>query len=326
MMKSNSDFQTIIELFENRNCFLLTSHQDPDGDSIGSLIGLYKFLHKLGKNVVVYNQGRLPKKYNFLDPERIIKFDNTPPQFTPENVIVLECPEIERIGFVQDFITDNMTIVNIDHHPKNKEYGDIYYIDESAAAVAEIIFDIIKTNGHEITPAIAEAFYAAIASDTGRFKFTNTNAQCFRTVAELVLAGANPRLISQKIFSSFSAGTIRLLGHLLNTIQLFDNDRICILKLTQDDLKKYDVQVSDTEGIIDYSLVIENVKVGALFKERDDHKVKVGLRSQNSINIGKFARLKGGGGHDNAAGFTVDMPIDEAIETIVKEIAEFLNG
>ncbi len=324
-MKSNSDFQQIIELFENKNRFLITSHQDPDGDSIGTLIGLYKFLTGLGKDVIVYNQGNLPKKYKFLDPDNIINFDDKPLDFDPENVIVLECPEIERIGFVQKYISKDMTLLNIDHHPNNRNYGHINYVDESASAVAEIIFDIIKSNGHRITPDIAEAFYVGIASDTGRFKFANTSSDCFEAVSELVSAGANPKTVADKIFSSYPAGAIKLLGHLLQSLKLFDNGRICVLILKQADLEKYDVQMEDTEGIIDYSLVIEGVKVGALFKERGKSVVKVGLRSQNGINIGEFAKSKGGGGHDNAAGFTVELPIDEAVDTIVKEIAEYLN-
>ena len=324
-MTSNSDFHRIIEFFETRDNFLITSHQDPDGDSIGSLIGLSSFLEGLGKKVNVYNHGHLPDKYKFLDPTQKIRFDNTPLDFEPEVAIILECPEIDRIGSVKNLLKDNMTVVNIDHHPKNKEYGDIIYIDESAAAVAEILYDIIRSNNHTITPKIAEAFYAAIASDTGRFKFTNTSAKCFRTVADLVEAGANAKVISDKLFSSFSAGTIMLLGQLLKTLKLYDDGRICVLTLMLADLKKYNVQVEDTEGIIDYSLVIEGVKVGALLKERGDNQVKVGLRSQNGINIGKFARSKGGGGHDNAAGFTVNKPIDAAVDEIVREISEYLN-
>lgn len=324
-MKSNSDFQKIIKIFENKDDFLITSHQDPDGDSIGSLIGLGKFLESLGKRVVIYNQGRMPQKYKFLDPDNMILFTDEPLKFKPAVVIILECPDLDRIGFVGKFLEDDMTVINIDHHPKNTGYGDINYIDESSCAVAEILYDIIKSNGHAITPETAEAFYAAIASDTGRFKFANTNSRCFKAVSDLVEAGANPKDISDKIFSSFSAGTIKLLGHLLQTLELYDNGRICVLKLRLADLEKYQVLVEDTEGIIDYSLVIAGVKVGALFKERDANTVKVGLRSQNAIDIGIFARRKGGGGHANASGFTVNLPFDEAVKSVVEEVAAYLN-
>lgn len=325
-MKSNSDIQEIINIFETKDNFLLTSHTDPDGDSVGSVIGLANFLKSLGKKVVMFNEGHLPERYKFLDPDGRINFEPLDPDFKPEIVVILECPEIGRIGFVQDFITDGMMIVNIDHHPKNTRYGDINYIDESACAVAEVLFQIIRSNNHEIAPAVAEPFYAAIASDTGRFKFTNTDSKCFRVASELVKAGANPKAIADKIFSSHRPGTIKLLGKLLEKLELYNNGKICVLKLKLKDLEQYGVEVADTEGIIDYSLVIAGVKVGILFKEKDESTVKVGLRSQNGIDISKYARSKGGGGHVNAAGFTVNESFEEAVNVVISEVAKFLNG
>ena len=325
-MKSSSELQQIIDIIEKHDNFLLTSHQDPDGDSIGSLIGLAEFIENLGKRVVIFNEGRLPAKYKFLDPKGKIHFAPSAIEFKPEIAIVLECPEYERIGFVQDLIDDNMTLINIDHHPRNRYYGDLNYNDESSCAVAEILYEMIRTNEHKITPVIAEAFYAAIASDTGRFKFTNTGPKCFKTASELASAGANPKLIADKIFSSYSAGTIRLLGHLLQSLEMKADGKICVLKLRLADLLKYDVMVEDTEGIVDYSLTIEGVKVGIFFKERDANTVKVSLRSQNGIDISKFAIMKGGGGHANAAGFTIALPFDEASNKVIDEVTEFLNG
>jgi len=324
-MSGPTDYQKIIEIIEKENDFLLTSHQDPDGDSIGSLIGLYKFLKGIGKRVVAYNEGRLPDKYKFLVSNGEIRFSQIPPEFTPRVAIILECPDISRIGFVKDMIDKGMTIINIDHHPKNMRYGDLNCVDESASAVAEVLFDIIKSNGHDLAPEIAESFYAAIASDTGRFKFSNTSAKCMSTASQLVAAGAKPKDISDKVFSSFNAGTLKLLGSLLVNLELHDNGRICILKLTLDDLNKYRVKVEDTEGIIDYSLLISGVKVGILFKERDAHAVKVGLRSQNGIDISAYARAHGGGGHANAAGFTLNESFNGAVAKTIAEVAEFLN-
>jgi len=325
-MSRRADFQKFYELLEKKDHFLLTSHQDPDGDSIGSLIGLNYFLKDLGKKTIVYNQGRLPNKYKFLDPEGDIIFTPQPVEFRPEAAIILECPNIDRIGFVKEYITSDMTLVNIDHHNRNSLYGDINYIDESACAVAEMLYRIIKLGDYKITSEIARAFYAGIASDTGRFKFSNTDAKCFRTVSELVEAGANPKQISDRIFSSFSAGTIMLLGEMLKNLKLYNNGSICVLTLTNNDLNRNKVQVEDTEGIIDYSLVIEGVKVGIMFKEIDMHAVKVGLRSQNGIDISVYARQKGGGGHPNAAGFTLNKQLDEAVSQTVSEVSEFLDG
>lgn len=324
-MKNKADYQKLFDLMEEKDNFLLTSHCDPDGDSIGSLLGLSSYLKGIGKKSILYNQGRLPAKYKFLDPDSIIHFLPKPLEYTPEAVFILDCPKIERIGFVKDYITENMTIVNIDHHPGNKLFGDLNYIDENASSVGEIIYDIFKTGGYSTTPKIAEKLYAAIASDTGRFKFSNTTERCLKAASELVAIGANPKQISERIFSSFSAGTIKLLGYILENIELYNNGSICVLKLTNDDLRRYNVQVEDTEGIIDYSLVISGVKIGILFKENEPQTVKVGLRSQNGIDISQYARKKGGGGHPNAAGLTINKSLDNAISEIVAEISEFLN-
>jgi phosphoesterase RecJ-like protein len=324
-MTIKNNYSKLLELIKQSEFYLLTSHVDPDGDSIGSLIGLDNFLRSLGKQTVIFNEGRLPGKYKFLDPDKKIKFMPEPLPFDPQVVIVLECPQLERIGFVGNLIDETMIPVNIDHHSKNAMFGKINIINESACAVADILYDIIKAGGYEITPDIAVPFYAAIASDTGRFKFPNTDARCFATASELVKAGANPKLISDKIFSSFSAGTIRLLGDMLKRLELYDNGTICVLRLSLADLKRYDVDVEDTEGIIDYSLVIEGVRVGILFKEYDSRIIKVGLRSQNGIDIARFAREKGGGGHPNAAGFTIGEPLNDAVKRVVEEVSEYLH-
>ena len=325
-MTTTIDFSKLLDLIKGEEGFLLTSHQDPDGDSIGSLIGLNRLLKGLGKKTVIFNQGRLPEKYDFLDPAGEIKFAPERIGFEPAVAFVLECPNIERIGFVLDLLKAQMIIVNIDHHTSNTLFGALNYIDEDACAVAEILLNMIRAGGFKITPQIAEPFYAAIASDTGRFKFPNTDANCFRSAAELVEAGANPKLISDKIFSSFSAGTMKLLGHMLNNLELYDAGKICVLKLTLDDLRRFDVKVEDTEGIIDYSLIIAGVKVGILFKEFNPNTIKIGLRSQNGVDISRYAKTKGGGGHPNAAGFTLNDRFDRAVKRTVDEVAEYLDA
>ena len=321
-----TDFGKLLDLIDRKDGFLLTSHQDPDGDSIGSLMGLNRLLKNLGKNTVIFNQGRLPEKYAFLDPDQEIKFGPVPLNFKPAVAFVLECPNIERIGFVMDLLDKQMTIVNIDHHTSNTMFGALNYVDEDACAVAEILLKMIKSGGFKITPQIAEPFYAAVASDTGRFKFPNTDAACFRSAADLVEAGANPKIISDKIFSSFSAGTMKLLGHMLNNLELYNSGKICVLRLTLNDLRRFAVKVEDTEGIIDYSLIISGVIVGILFKESDLNTIKIGLRSQNGVDISSYARSKGGGGHPNAAGFTLSERFDMAVTRTVHEVSEYLNA
>jgi len=312
-------------MIESHQRFLVTSHQDPDGDSIGSMIGVYRLLKNLGKEAIVINQGKLPKKYKFLDSDSVIRFNPESLEYEPEVAIILDCPNIDRIGFVKQYISNETLQVNIDHHPRNTRFGAFSYVDESACAVAEIMAMIFQYGEYKITPEIAEAFYAGITSDTGRFKFTNTSSKCFETASMLVEAGAKPKEISDKIFSSFSPGTIKLLGNLLSELKLFNDGKICVLQLKKSDLDHYGVETEDTEGIIDYSLVIEGVKVGMLLKEIDEGLIKIGLRSQNGIDISAFARSKGGGGHENAAGFTYTGRLENALNFTVAELTEYLK-
>jgi phosphoesterase RecJ-like protein len=144
--------------------------------------------------------------------------------------------------------------------------------------------------------------------------------------SELVDAGAKPKEISDKIFSSYSSNAIKLLGHILENLELYDEGKICVLKLAMDDLIKYNVKAEDTEGMIDYSMIISGVKIGILFKEHDSQIVKVSLRSQDSIDVCSYAKRKGGGGHPNAAGFTVTKRFNETIESVIAEISEYLSG
>jgi phosphoesterase RecJ-like protein len=325
MTKDKTELQKLHRILKENSAFLLTSHQDPDGDSIGSLIGLGRCLKNSGKRVAIYNQGKTPDKYRFLDPDGAINNINTPPPFSPQVAIVLECPRYERIGFVGELITGDMTVVNIDHHVDNELFGDINLVDTEACAVGEMLFAILRDGGFEVTPDIANPLYAALVSDTGCFKFANTNSKCLKVAAELIENGARPKAIADKIFLSQAAETFKLLGHVLENLQLYDNGKICVFRLLHSDPGKFGAAMENSEGIIDYSMMINNVQVGMLFKEVDAETVKVSLRSQDGIDICAYAQKRGGGGHPNAAGFTFQGQIDDAVNTIVAEMTGYLN-
>jgi phosphoesterase RecJ-like protein len=325
MTRNKADIDLLIRLIEENDDFLLTSHQDPDGDSIGSLVGLYNYLQSLGKRAVIYNQGNIPDKYRFLNPGGVIK--NEPPSglISAGVAIILECPRYERIGFVQTMITPEMTIVNIDHHEDNQLFGKINIVDTGACAVGEILYEIFASSGNPITADIANPLYAALISDTGCFRFANTNSRCLNVAAALVEKGAQPKLIAEKIFFATTPETLKLIGHVLGNMQFFANGKICVFKLSRDDPQKYGASMENSEGVIDYTMMMNQVNVGVFFKEFDSETIKVSLRSQNSIDIGLYAKSKGGGGHPNAAGFTLNTRLEAAIQTVVKELTEHIN-
>jgi bifunctional oligoribonuclease and PAP phosphatase NrnA len=325
MTDNRAQINSLNTLIAENSAFLLTSHQDPDGDSIGSLIGLYKYLTKLGKQAAVFSQGNIPSKYQFLDPEGIIK--NGPAKI-PDNTrvaIVLECPRYDRIGFVQKMITPEMMIVNIDHHEDNGMYGQINIVDPKACAVGELLYDIFETSGNPIKADMANPLYAALVSDTGCFKFANTNAKCLKIAAALVEKGARPKPIAERIFATTTFETLKLVGFILQNMQLYANGKICAFQLGIGDPQKFGASMENSEGVIDYTMMIESVDIGVLFKEFDSNTVKVSLRSRNGIDVSAFAKTKGGGGHTNAAGFTLNAQMDNAKQIVIKELAEYLN-
>jgi phosphoesterase RecJ-like protein len=181
MKNKNVEINNILNLLKNNDAFLLASHQDPDGDSVGSLIGLSRLLKNNGNKTAVYSQGNVPGKYAFLVGDNEIAKSPLRPPFQPQVAIILECPSYDRIGFVKELITPEMSIINIDHHHNNELYGKYNYVDTDACAVGEILYQIVKEGGYKITADVATPLYAAIISDTGCFKFSNTNANCLKT-------------------------------------------------------------------------------------------------------------------------------------------------
>ncbi len=188
-MNKSPKIKEILDLIKGKDRFLITSHKDPDGDSIGSQLGLYRALKDYGKEVLIVNQGGMPEKYRFLDPTGIINFDKTPLQFTPDAVFILECPTLERIGFVSELLPKSAIKINIDHHKDNGQYGDINWVDTESCAVGELIYFLIDESELKITAEIAEDLYAAIICDTGNFRFASTTARGMKIAADLVEYG-----------------------------------------------------------------------------------------------------------------------------------------
>lgn len=325
MTDNRVQINNLNKLIAENDAFLLTSHQDPDGDSIGSLIGLYNYLKNLGKRVEVYSEGNIPHKYRFLDPENMIK--NEPGNKSPDAkiAIILECPRYDRIGFVKELINPNMIVVNIDHHIDNEMYGQINIVNQKACAVGEILFDIFDSSGNPFGAEVANPLYAALLSDTGCFKFSNTSSKCLRVAAALVEKGAQPKPIAENIFSSTTAGTLKLVGFVLQNMKLYANEKICVFRLGKGDPAKFGASMEDSEGLIDYTMMINDVQIGVLIKEIDSNTVKISLRSRDGIDVCAFANSRGGGGHVNAAGFTLNKSLDLAEPLIVKALSEYLR-
>ena len=320
-------FNQIIESVKTARRILITSHLDPDGDSIGSQLALKGWLMDLAKEVRIINQGKIPSKYLFLDEEKAIEdFDSAKAiDWSADLIFVLECPNLERIGEVKKLLKEGAKVINLDHHPDNSFFGDISYVDTQACALGEIIYELLIYSGYRLNKLTATQLYAAILSDTGRFRFSNTTPEALRIGAELITLGANPKEINNQIYYNNSNASLKLLGFLLLNLETFANGKISSLVIDQQTLEELKVSKEDTEGFVDYSLFLKGAEVGVLFTQKNDSKTKVSLRSQNSFDVSALARTFGGGGHRNAAGCTVNQDLNSTKELILKKVEEQLS-
>lgn len=313
----------IINILENNNDFLILSHKDPDGDSIGSQLALYSFLKELGKSPYILNQDEVPRKYRFLKNYNRIKH-NLPGGFRYSVVIFLDSPTIERVGDVRKLVDLNKLIVNIDHHPSNSYFGNCLFVDPNSSSTAEIIYRLILEMGIKIGKERATSLYAGILTDTGRFKFPNTTPRAFFISAELIKEGINPSFIAEEVYSKKSPQELKLLGMVLSTFTI--SDGVGIIDLTKEMLQSIEKKSLDTEGLADHVLTVEGIKIGLLFKEQNDGKVKVSFRSKgNGVNVSDLAANFGGGGHETAAGCVLECSIKEAKNRILSLIGKRLG-
>jgi len=320
----------IVSIIDGCRRVLISSHQDPDGDSVGSQLALAELLESRGKTCWIVNQGPLSSRYTFLDPrKKIVDLDHLKLdeddlcEFDP--VFVLDCTSLSRLGRVDKLLPSQATLINIDHHPDNGNFGSVNYLDSDASATGEMIFSILEACDYSVSPAAATQLYAAILSDTGRFKFPNTSSRCLKVCAELVAAGADPKNVTNQIYFNHSPAFLKLLGSILSGPEIMDRGRICAMTLKRALLADLKIDPREVEGVVDYSLFVRGVEIGLLFTEKEEARTKVNLRSQNQYDVAKVARLFGGGGHRNAAGCTLDHDLEQTKRIILDQIRKTLK-
>ncbi len=326
----NNRLEKILDFIKRSRTILITSHRDPDGDSVGSQLALLELVESRGKSCRIINQSDLPCKYKFLDPHGKVENletvkDQKVVEAAPDLVFVLDSTSISRVGQVEKLIPPSAVLINIDHHPDNEKFGAFNYVDVDASAVGEIIFSLLKVSGFPITPSVANQLYAAILSDTGRFKFSNTSSRCLRVCAELIESGADPKYVVNQIYFNHSLPFLKLLGSILSNPEIMAEGRICAMTVKCDLLSGLGVDPKEMEGVVNYSLFLKGVEIGLLFTEKENGKTKVNLRSQNEFDVTKVARAFGGGGHRNAAGCTLKCSLKQAKKIILEQIQKTLK-
>lgn len=293
--------QRIIDVVRDSRTFCIVGHIRPDGDCIGSQLGLTLALRNLGKDVVCWNQDVVPQKLAFLDPDKVVSRPARGKRF--DCVIAVDCASFERLGTVTAHIEDRGILINIDHHGSNTRYGDINWISPKEPSSGELIFRLLKEAKWPVTPQIANCLFTAVSTDTGSFQYPSTRPSTYHTAAELVKCGAELGRICHEVYQSYPLSRVRLLRHVYNSFRLGHENQIAYFWLRPADFARTGATTADSEGLIDHIRDIEPVVVACVFEELEPEVTRVSFRSKTQeVNVSTIAQEFGGGGHPAAAG------------------------
>jgi phosphoesterase RecJ-like protein len=305
--------EKILAAFRKEDTFLLAAHISPDGDAIGSCVALCMALDSLGKKAIIYSRDPVPKQYRFLPGHERIVSDVEESAALDPVLVLLDCNGPERAGLER--ITFRRSIV-IDHHETQNGFGDVRWIDPEAAATGLMVYFLIKGLGGRITGDMAVNLYAAIAVDTGTFRYSNTSSEVLRVCAELVDYGVEPDLVSEALYESWERKRFDLLVLTLNTLEI--KNGVAMTHVTKAMFNKTGTRSEDTETFSNFPRRIDTIKISSLFRELDNSEWKASLRSKGDVNVARIAELFGGGGHKNAAGYTIKSDLKTAKEALLK--------
>lgn len=318
------EIQKIADIIKRHQTFVITSHVNPDGDSLGCELALAHFLRKIGKSATILNHNETPKFYEFLDKRNeLLKFI---PEahigiiLNTEVIFVVDTNQSDRLRSVEKYVLQSKAIkVIIDHHLEAGDFADYYLIDEQATSTAEILYKLLLSMDNDIIDYdIAHPLYTAIMTDTGSFRFPRTDIETHQIIADLLQYDVDPTAVYSHVYESWSLGRMRLLGEALNSLKTEYDGKLAFMVCTQKMFENTETTEVETDNFTTYPMSIEGVKVGLLFNELDDG-IKISFRSKGNISINELAKEFGGGGHKNAAGARL---FRVRLEEIVKEVIE----
>lgn len=308
----------VVELIENKSRFAITTHIKPDGDGVGSSLGLCWLLRSLGKEAEVIVHGEVPIAYRSLPGADEIR-DIKAIERDYDAIFVIECSDLDRPGIAG---LENQFTVNIDHHATSEHFGTINWIDSTASAVGEMIYNLCKAIGGRITKDIAECVYMALVTDTGSFHFPNTSDRTLKVASELIKAGAKPAKIGEAVYNNYPWSRIELMRQVLDTVKRDESGKIASLRQTLEMKQISGAVDGDNNGFVNIPMAAREVVAVVYMREIGPNKYRASLRSKGSINVARVAEKFGGGGHKNAAGLSIDGNWDEKEGEIVRALVE----
>jgi len=319
-----NSIKEIAEVLLRMNDYTIVGHSIPDGDCIGSMLGLYLGLNDLNKQVQMVLSDPVPKRYHYLSAwDKVLK----PTEFEASaNIIFLDCADKERIGpNILAKIKNPYCIINIDHHLQNEFYGNYNYVHPETAATGEIIYTLLQAMQLNISKEIADCLYAAIVMDTGSFMNSNTTANTMRIAAHLIEYGADVDQARIKLFESKSHQEVFLLRQALKHLGFSEDGKIAWMSLPYDEVKALNALDFHPEGIINYTRMIDGVKVGILFRETKPGVVKIGFRSKGETDVAQIAAYFKGGGHRQAAGAQQEGSLEEVMLRVINKVKDVIT-
>jgi bifunctional oligoribonuclease and PAP phosphatase NrnA len=323
-MTTERDTKEVVAALRGHDRFLVTTHENPDGDALGSMLAMHLALTALGKDSVMYLGGTapLPAEYRFLDLDALVR---RPPEDHPQRVLVaVDCAQESRI--VDPAVTAAAPLtVNVDHHHDNSRFGDVNLVVPEASSTGEVLADLFAELGLPLTPELAEPLYTALVTDTGRFQYANTTPKALRLAADLIEAGADGHKVFQGVYESVQFAKLKLLARALERARVYEGGRVVVSYLLRNDFPEVGAAEPYSEGIIDHLRAVEGAQLAALIREppREGGPLrKVSLRSSvDEIDVSAIARKHGGGGHRQAAGFSSDDSLEDIVRFLVTEFA-----
>jgi bifunctional oligoribonuclease and PAP phosphatase NrnA len=323
-MKDN--LKQICKEIQDRNFFLIAPHVTPEGDAIGCALAMESLLRRLGKKTLIISEDPIPSRLSFFENKRwnVAKSLSKALTLEADALVTVDCPTLERIGHAREFIADNVSIFNIDHHISNKNFGHFNYVNPDAAACGEVVYDLFKAFQFIPDHDEALALYVAITTDTGSFKYSNTTIESHQITSALIQAGKlNIEEINDAVYGIYSLEKIRLYGLLLGRVETSECGRIAWGVLSREDLKKTGGTYEDSEGFIDFLKYLKNTHFAFFVSEMNGAYtgyVRVSLRAKGPYDVSQVALRLGGGGHRKASGCLIQGSVAEVTKKVLDEV------
>ncbi len=308
-------------LLKNEDRFVVVSHTNPDGDAIGSLLGMYLALKEMGKVAWPLTDKEFPDLYRFLPGASDVLTEPSSIQ-SPNWIIVLDVADKPRIAGNITEIQKNAKLINIDHHPTNPAFGDVNFIDSSATSTAELVFRVLKATGYALSMNVGKCLYTGLVTDTGCFRFSGVNSDTMRIAAEMLDTGFESYEITRRMFEEFPLARLNLERLVLDRAEVLIDGRLVLSILKTDDFARLGADMSDAENLVNRLREYQGVQAAILITAMEDGLVRVSLRSKDFVDVAKIAQSLGGGGHKYAAGIKSRLPVSELKERLVRAVGE----